>query len=147
MCIMTTTIDKQEISDAYEEVRDDSNTSVTWMLCKYDGNNIVLVGKGEVYEELTSQLGDDERAFAFARIIMGDELSKRAKFVLITWAGETVSTIKRAKMSTDKSLVKTVIRSFAVEIMASSQDEVTKDVVKEILQKAGGANYGTGTRD
>ena len=41
---------------------------------------------------------------------MGDELSKRAKFVLITWSGANVGGIKRAKMSTDKSLVKNVIR-------------------------------------
>lgn len=140
-----TTIDKQQILDAYEEVRDDTS-SVTWLLCKYEGNNIALVSKGENYEELINQLGDDERAFAFARITMGDELSKRAKFVLITWAGEGVATLKRAKMSTDKSLVKTVIRSFAAEIMASTRDEVALDVVKDTLQKAGGANYGTGVR-
>ena len=55
-------------------------------------------------------VSEDDRAFAFARIIMGDELSKRAKFVLITWSGANVGGIKRAKMSTDKSLVKNVIR-------------------------------------
>ena len=55
-------------------------------------------------------VSEDDRAFAFARIMMGDELSKRAKFVLITWSGANVGGIKRAKMSTDKSLVKNVIR-------------------------------------
>jgi len=40
---------------------------------------------------------------------MGDEMSKRAKFVLITWIGSNVSALKRAKVSTDKTGVKTVI--------------------------------------
>ena len=52
---------------------------------------------------------DDERLYGFIRIDTGDELSKRAKFVLITWVGTNVSALRRAKMSIDKSLVKTVI--------------------------------------
>jgi len=41
---------------------------------------------------------------------MGDEMSKRAKFVLITWIGVNVSALKRAKVSTDKTFVKAVIQ-------------------------------------
>ena len=43
------------------------------------------------------------------RVLVGDEMSKRAKFVLITWIGPSVSALKRAKVSTDKAVVKTVI--------------------------------------
>jgi len=139
------TIDKQEISDAYEDVRDDKSSTI-WIVCKYEGNNICLAGKGDNYDELSQNLGDDDRAFAFARVIMGDELSKRAKFVLIAWSGANVGGIKRAKMGTDKSLVKNVIKSFALEIMATDLDEVALDVVKDQLSKVGGANYGTGVR-
>ena len=53
---------------------------------------------------------DDDRAFGFVRVITGDELSKRAKFVLITWCGANVGALKRARMSTDKSEVKKVIQ-------------------------------------
>lgn len=35
-------------------------------------------------------------------------MSKRAKFTLITWIGENVSGLQRAKISTDKTLVKDV---------------------------------------
>ena len=52
---------------------------------------------------------DDERQFGFVRVMMGDEMSKRAKFVLITWIGANVSALKRAKVSTDKTVVKAVI--------------------------------------
>jgi len=43
------------------------------------------------------------------RIETGDELSKRAKFALITWVGERVSPLKKAKVSTDKADVKRII--------------------------------------
>ncbi|XP_076448765.1 coactosin-like protein [Babylonia areolata] len=139
-------IQKTEICEAFEDVRDDS-TPTTWLCLKYDGNNIVLKEKGDNYDDLLEQFGEDERAYAFVRVIMGDELSKRAKFALITWTGPSVSVIKKAKMSTDKAEVKSVITSFAAEITADSREEVTLEVVKDRLLKAGGANYGTGARD
>ena len=38
----------------------------------------------------------------------GDEMSKRAKFVMVTWIGPGVSVMKKAKMSTDKALMKDI---------------------------------------
>jgi hypothetical protein len=40
---------------------------------------------------------------------MGDEMSKRQKFLFLTWVGPSVGVIKRAKMSTDKAMVKDII--------------------------------------
>ena len=37
-------------------------------------------------------------------------MSKRAKFVLVTWIGPTVSVMKKAKMSTDKASIKDVVQ-------------------------------------
>ena len=53
---------------------------------------------------------EDERAFGFVRLQTGDELSKRVKFVLVTWMGSNVSAMKRAKMSTDKTQIKALIQ-------------------------------------
>jgi hypothetical protein len=39
----------------------------------------------------------------------GDEMSKRAKFALVTWFGNEVSALKRAKIPIDKAVVKDVI--------------------------------------
>ena len=52
---------------------------------------------------------DDERVFAYVRVTTGDELSKRAKFALITWIGPSVGGVKKAKVSTDKAFVKQVL--------------------------------------
>lgn len=90
---------------------------------------------------------DDDRVYGFLRVIAGDELSKRTKFALIVWLGKNVSGIKRARMGTDKSSVKEVIRSYAVELMINEKSELNEDFIREAIVKAGGANYGTGTRD
>lgn len=37
-------------------------------------------------------------------------MSKRAKFTLITWIGENISGLQRAKISTDKTLVKEIVQ-------------------------------------
>ncbi len=98
------------------------------------------------------------------RIETGDELSKRAKFVLVSWVGPNVGALKKAKMSTDKAFVKEVItvrtpppapsprltgffpQSYAKEILADKIDEVKFDVILAQVIAVGGANYGTGVR-
>lgn len=40
---------------------------------------------------------------------MGDEMSKRKKFIFLTWIGQDVGVIQRAKMSTDKAIIKDVL--------------------------------------
>ena len=53
---------------------------------------------------------DEERVYGYVRLETGDELSKRAKFALITWVGSSVPAVKRAAVSTDKAAVKEVIK-------------------------------------
>ncbi|RXM31197.1 Coactosin-like protein [Acipenser ruthenus] len=84
---------------------------------------------------------DDVRLFGFIRITTGDAMSKRAKFTLITWIGENVSGLQRAKISTDKTLVKDVVQNFAKEFVISDRRELEEDYIKNELKKAGGANY------
>ncbi|MEQ2192093.1 hypothetical protein XENOCAPTIV_006912 [Xenoophorus captivus] len=106
---------------------------------------------------------DDGRLFGFVRFTTGDAMSKRAKFTLITWIGENVSGLQRAKISTDKTLVKDVVQvrdsgevsvkltvplgetgpywNFAKEFMISDPRELEEEYLRMELKKAGGANY------
>jgi len=143
---MATQVDKDSIVAAYEDIRDDS-TDTTWAVIKFAENELLVDSTGTDYNEFQSKFTDDERAFGFVRMITGDEMSRRAKFALITWCGSGVAALKRAKMSTDKTLVKNIIQNFAVEIQSSEQDELSEEAVRKELIRAGGANYGTGARD
>lgn len=141
-----TSIDKEAVREAYEDVRNNGSPT-TWLVLNYEDQRIVLNSTGSDYDEFKSKFTDDERLYGFVRIDTGDELSKRAKFVLITWVGSEVGALKRAKMSIDKAVVKGVITNFAIEVLATEHDQLAQSNLEDQLKKAGGANYGTGVRD
>lgn len=166
---LATSLDKDAIREAYEDVRSDL-TDTEWAVFKFDGAQIIVHERGQCFEEFRQQFGDSERAFGYIRIQMGDEMSKRKKFIFLTWIGQEVGVIQRAKMSTDKALIKDVLnvsatlslslslvsihlffsfslQNFAVELQAGVEAELDIELFREALNRAGGANYGTGIRD
>eukprot|EP00049_Salpingoeca_infusionum_P017285 m.352388 g.352388 ORF g.352388 m.352388 type:complete len:142 (+) comp16510_c0_seq1:273-698(+) len=138
-------IDKEAMYESYEDVRND-DTPTMWVAFKYDNKVIKPAASGEDYGEFLSLLGEDERVYGFVRFETGDELSKRAKFALITWVGPRTSVLKKAKVSTDKAFVKQVVQNYAKEILADSLEELAYDDVLAQVKATGGANYGTGVR-
>ena len=143
---MATCVDKDALSGAYQDVRADGSET-NWALFRYDGSQIVHDSSGTELDELKQKLTEDDRAFAFVRVFAGDEMSKRKKFVLLTWVGSSVSPLKRARVSIDKALVKQVVQNFALELQIETPDELTSDYLRSQVEKVGGANYGTGTRN
>eukprot|EP00037_Helgoeca_nana_P014680 m.137111 g.137111 ORF g.137111 m.137111 type:complete len:142 (+) comp22662_c1_seq1:2560-2985(+) len=139
-------VDREILYAPYEDVRDDKSET-TWAQFIYDNKDVVVGGVGSDYAELIAKCSPDERWYAFVRIETGDELSKRAKFVFLTWVGESVSAMKKAKMSTDKADIKMVVRDYAKEILADELSEVQYAEILSQVQAVGGANYGTGVRD
>ncbi|KAM6123493.1 coactosin-like protein [Rhynochetos jubatus] len=137
---MATKIDKEACREAYNLVRDDA-TEVNWVTFKYNGSTIVPGDQGADYETFKRKCTDDVRLFGFVRFTTGDAMSKRVKFALITWIGEDVSGLQRAKTGTDKTLVKEVVQNFAKEFVISDHKELDEDYIKNELKKAGGANY------
>eukprot|EP00727_Mastigamoeba_balamuthi_P001370 m51a1_g1123 hypothetical protein (145) ;mRNA; f:188348-189329 len=141
-------VSNSDIATAYADVVADANPT-TWAVFGYESktsNKLILQGRGEGgIDELKALLKDDECQFAYIRLTVGDNESKRAKFVFISWVGEEVSPIRRAKMSVHKADVKTIIKNFAVEIHATRQDEVNEEILRERVIKAGGANYSANT--
>ncbi|XP_028392676.1 coactosin-like protein [Dendronephthya gigantea] len=137
-------IDSDAIRQAYEDVRNDSSPTV-WAVFKYEDKKIVYTGDcGENYDDFLNFCEDDNRIYAYVRVETGDEMSKRAKFALITWLGKGVSAMNKAKVSTDKALLKEACPNFALELLEEDKAEISKEKVVEAVKKAGGANYGTG---
>ncbi|XP_063801778.1 coactosin-like protein [Pseudophryne corroboree] len=137
---MATKIDKESCREVYNEVRDDTN-DISWATFKYDGSTIVPGVQGANYEDFVNTCTDDNRQFAYIRFTTGDALSKRVKFTLITWIGENVSGLQRAKIGTDKTLVKDVVQNFAKELVITDHKDLDEDYIRSELKKAGGANY------
>ncbi|XP_023339669.1 suppressor protein SRP40 [Eurytemora carolleeae] len=107
---MATSLDRDAIRDAYTQVMEDNN-GVEWAAFKFDSENMLSVsGTGSEFSEFKSQFGSDDRGFGYIKIQTGDEMSKRSRFLLVTWVGNNVSVMKKAKMSTDKLLVKEIIQ-------------------------------------
>ena len=74
-------------------------------------------------EDFKAALKDDQAAYGYLRMTVGnDELSKRSKFVFVTWCGPQVKVMRKAKLSVHVAAVKNVIKSFAVEVAATSKN-------------------------
>jgi len=134
-------VSNPELAPAYQEVRSDSNDT-NWVVFGYEGNAIQVQGKGSGdLDELKGTLAEDQVQYGYLRVISGDAESKRAKFVFISWVGERVSPLKRAKVSVHKASVKQVIQSYAVEVHAERLEELSNEELLSKVRKAGGADY------
>jgi len=143
---MATSVDKSAIMDAYNEVMADNN-EVEWAAFTFDGNKLGVTATGNDFAAFKSHFGPDDRGFGYIKVKTGDEMSKRSKFVFCTWVGPNVSVMKKAKMSTDKALLKEIITNLSVELLIETAAEFTPEHFKAEVDKAGGARYGTGMRD
>lgn len=144
---MSTAVDKDAIRGAYDDVRSDT-TDTEWAVFKFDqSNRLGVTATGNDFADFKSHFGNADRGFGYIRIKTGDEMSKRAKFILVTWVGPEVSVMKKAKMSTDKALMKDICQNMSVELQLETHGEFSHDNFKLQVDKASGARYGTGVRD
>jgi len=137
---MATAVDKEAIKEAYNEVMADKN-GVEWAAFTFTDNKLGVTAKGEDFESFKTHFGPDDRGFGYIKIMTGDEMSKRSKFVFCTWVGPNVSVMKKAKMSTDKALMKEIIQNLSVELQIENANEFSMDHFKAEVDKAGGARY------
>jgi len=143
---MSTAVDRDAIRQAYEDVRSDTSDT-QWAVFKFDeSNRLKAAGTGKDFKDFKASFSNEDRGFGYIRINTGDEMSKRAKFVFVTWVGPSVSVMKKAKMSTDKALMKDIIQNMSVELQFENHSEFSQDFFKSQVDKAAGARYGTGER-
>jgi len=144
---MSTAVDKDAIRQAYDDVRSDTKET-EWAVFKFDqSNRLGVTATGKEFGDFKTHFEADDRGFGYIRIKTGDEMSKRAKFVLVTWVGQNVSVMKKAKMSTDKALLKDIIQNMSVEFQLENHGEFSADHFKLKVDKASGAQYGTGVNE
>eukprot|EP00178_Gracilaria_changii_P025250 TRINITY_DN7785_c0_g1_i1.p1 TRINITY_DN7785_c0_g1~~TRINITY_DN7785_c0_g1_i1.p1 ORF type:complete len:150 (+),score=43.13 TRINITY_DN7785_c0_g1_i1:26-475(+) len=133
-----------KLVEDYNSVRDDTN-DVDWCVWGYadaKSNDIVsqATGSGNV-EKMAENFKDDEVQYGYVRVTLGDEQSKRAKFLFVAWVGENVGGLRKGRVSVHKADVKTILKEYSVEISATDRDDLSLEAVTKAVVKAGGANY------
>eukprot|EP01112_Ceratiomyxa_fruticulosa_P002788 TRINITY_DN1300_c0_g1_i1.p1 TRINITY_DN1300_c0_g1~~TRINITY_DN1300_c0_g1_i1.p1 ORF type:complete len:145 (-),score=28.47 TRINITY_DN1300_c0_g1_i1:251-685(-) len=133
------------ISEAVRDVLSDA-TDTNWLVLGYEGNTIKVQSSGSGgLSEMVAVFRDDQSQYGYLRVNTGDAESKRTKFALISWCGEQVGALKRAKMSVHKASIKTVITNYAVEIHGTTVDDLSEDAIMSKIKKAQGADYSGNT--
>jgi hypothetical protein len=134
-----------EIREAYDEVRSDAS-DINWLLITYaEGSNNkkwTLIGKGSGgFEELKSNIGPNFLGFGYVRVIAGDDLSKRPKFVFIKYLSAGLKMTIKAQLNLHRGDVEKVLNQANVNIEADSLADLDEESVLGRVKKAGGANY------
>ena len=130
------------IEEAYLDVRSDTSET-DWAVFGYnDAGAIEVQGTGsDGVDGMKAKFDDATSQYAYLRITSGDEESKRSKFVLVSWCGENVGALKRARMSVHKASIKEICKDFGVEMHFTDMDEVDSEEINTAVKKASGADY------
>lgn len=114
-----------------------SDTSLIRILFNYaDNNNLALLGKGSGgLSGLIEHLKEDERIYGYFKVTWGDDEAKREKFIFLTWVGERVPPLKKARVSTDKAFVKQVVKvsNFSITNRATNDQMFVHVPIHQIL--------------
>ncbi|RUP46750.1 hypothetical protein BC936DRAFT_146565 [Jimgerdemannia flammicorona] len=142
---MTDIASDPTIAEAYDDVRDDK-TETNWVFFDFASgkpDRLKVAGKGTGgLAEFISNLSPHAAGWGYVRVPMSnDEYSQRVKFVLVSWCGEHVGVMRKAKLSIQIADVKNVIKSYHIEIPANDPEDLDENDVQLKLKKAGGANY------
>jgi hypothetical protein len=134
-----------EIREAYEDVRSDA-TDTNWLLITYEeGSNNkrwALVGKGAGgLDELKSYINNQFLGYGYLRVISGDEMSKRAKFVFIKYLSKGLKMNLKALLNLHRGDVEKVLSQVNVSIEVDALDELDETEINERVSRAGGAHY------
>ncbi|XP_003737578.1 coactosin-like protein [Galendromus occidentalis] len=131
-------IDEEKVKEAYNDVRKDTS-STNWILLKYCDGEVRPEDRGDDFDALKTKVEALERAFIYMRIAVGDEVSKRYKFVFVTWQRnpDAINVVERARMSNDKQLLKNVITEFSVEIQLEDPSDLSLEYIGRAVQKNG----------
>lgn len=135
--------DEEGIRKVIAQVRAD-NDETDWMLVGYETNTkLKLIGSGSNgMDELLTYLKDDQIAYGLYRTTDTVDNTVAIKFVLIIWVGEKVPIARKARITTHKGEVTTFFGQYHVDLNCSNLEEISEDIVRELVQKASGTrNY------
>ena len=134
-------------AEAYAKVFAD-NSDADFCVLGYEGRKLACVAKGSGgLEELVTHFDDAKVMYALLRQIKMDDGgdSRRVKFAMITWVGESAPAMKKGAVTSHKPAVGELFKGHHVSrsVMGDELATLAIDIAEDIL-KAGGANYDLG---
>jgi hypothetical protein len=90
---------------------------------------------------LKTNIGPDFLGYGYIRVTSGDELSKRAKFVLIKYLSKGLKMNVKAQMNLHRGDVEKVLNQITINVDAETVDELTETDILDRVSKVGGAHY------
>ncbi|KAI1505722.1 hypothetical protein F5X99DRAFT_367461 [Biscogniauxia marginata] len=141
-------VDSPEILAAYDAVRSDKDET-NWLLISYAsavGDKLVLSATGTGgLPELTSKLDDGQAQYGYVRVeYANDTESRRVKFALVIWIGESTKVMRKARVSIESGAVKRVLAHHSIQVDARDKGDLEEKDIVARLRKAGGADYNGG---
>ncbi|PKS12272.1 hypothetical protein jhhlp_001572 [Lomentospora prolificans] len=140
-------LNSPEIASAYDAVRSDKD-STDWLLIGNGptGNQLTLTKTGSGgLEELKKELDDSQVQYAYVRVeYANDSESKRVKFVLVIWIGNSTKVMRKARVSIESGEVKKVLSHHSIQVDANDKSDLEEKDIVARLRKAGGADYNGG---
>lgn len=141
-------VDSPEILSAYDAVRSDKDET-NWLLISYAsgvGDKLALTATGTGgLPELTARLDDGQAQYGYVRVeYANDTESKRVKFVLVIWIGESTKVMRKARVSIESGAVKRVLAHHSIQVDARDKGDLEEKDIVARLRKAGGADYNGG---
>jgi len=133
--------DEDAIRVAIKAVRSDADET-DWCLIAYESNTsnkINLVGKGsDGLDELIPHLKNDCVQYGLYRTTDTVDNTIAVKFVFICWVGDKVPIIRKARITTHKGEITSLIGQFHVDLNCSNLDEINDDIIRDLVQRASG---------
>ena len=137
------------ISGAWAAVTRDGD--VNWFLISHKAgsrSDLELVGSGNGgFDEMKGHLDDARVMFGIIKVVGVDDkettTSRRAKYVFITFIGERVSVLVKARVSVQKGQITPNFHGVQAYLDFGSKDEFTMEVIGQKLAGCGGAHKPT----
>ena len=134
--------------EAYGDVFSDDNDA-DFCVLGYEGRKLTCVGRGTGgLDASIAAFVDDKVMYGLLRMIKTDDGgdSKRVKFVMLTWVGESAPAMKKGAVTGHKPAVGELFRGHHVSLHLSERDDLASlaNDIESAVTKAGGANYDLG---
>ena len=125
-------------AEAYAKVFAD-NSDADFCVLGYEGRKLACVAKGSGgLEELVTHFDDAKVMYALLRQIKMDDGgdSRRVKFAMITWVGESAPAMKKGAVTSHKPAVGELFKGHHVSRSVMERDELATlaiDIAEDIL--------------